>query len=71
MINLKEALKITKIAEDEVIYIRKEGFSKYDVDIVTLKEVRNKYDMKNTMVTSIQPRFDSDGEYCGMELEIM
>lgn len=69
MITLKEALKVTKISEDEILYIRKKETEKYQVEILTLKEIRNKYDMKNIIVTGIQPRFLC-GNYHGMEFEI-
>lgn len=69
MVNLKEAIKLTKISDREVCYIRKANASRYDAENLSLQEIINKYDMKNTMVVSIQPRF-LDGDYCGIEFEI-
>lgn len=70
MINLKEAIKITKITEKETFYMKKEGTGKHDGKFFTLKEIKNQYDMKNTIVTSIQPRFSFYGDYEGIEFEI-
>lgn len=69
MITLKEAIKLAKISDREIFYLRKENANKYDAEIFTLKDLRDKYDMKNTMVVSIQPRF-LDGDYCGIEFEV-
>ena len=71
MISLKEALKLIKMTENEVVYIKKEYTGKFDGNYYSLREIRNTFDIKNRKVTSIQPRFDSDGEYCGMEFEIL
>lgn len=66
MITLKEAIKLTKLSDDDICYIRKEGESKHDAKIMSVKEIRNKLDMKNTEVVGILPRF-SEFDYCGME----
>ena len=69
MISLKEAIKLTKLSDNEICYIRKEGTNKYDAQILTINEIRNKFDMQNTKVTGIQPRF-SEFDYNGIEFEI-
>lgn len=70
MISLKEAIKLTKISDEEICYIRKENTGKYDAKIVTLQDIKNQYDMRNTMVISIRPRF-SDFDYSGIEFEVI
>ena len=68
MISLKEAIKLTKVQDDELCYIRKENASKNDTIALTVDEIKAKYDMKNTMVVGIQPKnFDY---YCAIEFEV-
>lgn len=69
MVTLKEAIKLTKLSDGDVCYLRKEGKTKYEAKVVSVKEIRNKLDMKNTEVVSILPRF-SAFDYRGMEFEI-
>lgn len=69
MITLKEAIKLTRLSDDDICYIRKEGASKYDAKAMSVKEIRNKLDIKNTGVTGISPRF-SEFDYRGMEFSI-
>lgn len=69
MISLKEAIKLTKLSGEDICYLRKEGTGRYDAEIIAVKDVRNKLDMKNTKVISITPRF-SEFDYCGIEFGI-
>lgn len=66
MITLKEAVNITKIEDDEILYIRYDGESRFDSQSYTGKKLRDTFDMKNTKVIHILPRFMC-GEYIGME----
>ena len=70
MITLKEAMKLTDIQDNELCYLRNKGNDKYRGEYLTGKEIRNKFDMKNTFVTKIIPRF-SFYEYNGIEFEIV
>lgn len=69
MITLKGAIKLVKLSDDDVCYIRKEGESKYEAKVMSIKEIKNKLDVKNTEVVGILPRF-SGFDYRGMEFEI-
>ena len=70
MITLKEAIKLTDINDRELCYIRNKGSDKNGGKYLTRKEIRDKFDMKNTFVTKITPRFTFYGEYNGIEFEI-
>lgn len=70
MITLKEAIKLTDIQDDELYYIRNKGSDKHDGKYLTGKNIRDKFDMKNTFVTKITPRFSFYGDYNGIEFEI-
>lgn len=70
MITLKEAIKLTDIKDMELCYIRNKGSNKHDGKYLTIKEIRDKFDMKNTFVTKITPRFSFYGDYNGIEFEI-
>ena len=69
MITLIQAFKLCDIRDDEIVYLTKHGKSYYFPYIYTGKEVREKYDMKHTLVTMIRPRFNF-GEYEGMGFTI-
>ena len=71
MITLKEAIKLTDIKDGELCYIRNKGSDKHDGKYLTGKNIRDKFDMKNTFVTKITPRFSFYGEYNGIEFEII
>ena len=63
MISLKEAFRLTDIKNTEFCYIRTKEQDRYSSNILSGKAVREKYDMKHTMVFKISPRFDFHGEY--------
>ena len=46
MITLKEALKLTTKSDSELVYIQKQGAGSHDWMIYTVKEIKNKFDMK-------------------------
>ena len=71
MITLKEAMKLTDIQDNELCYLRNKGDDKYSSKILTGRNIRDKFDMKNTFVTKIIPRFSFYGEYNGIEFEIV
>ena len=66
MISLKEAVKITRMEDDDVCYLRDEKKDQYATEIISVRNIRNKYDMKNTYVTIIQPRY-SCGQFDDLE----
>lgn len=68
IISLKEAIKLTKVQDDELCYIRKESASKNDVIALTVDKIKIKYNMKNTMMVGIQPK--NFNYYCAIEFEI-
>ena len=65
MVTLREAFNLCRVDDDEVIYLcdSVENVTMRCIP-VTGKEVRGKYDMRNTIVTSIVPHF-CVGEYVG------
>ena len=69
MVTLKEAIALCDIRENEVVFLRKDGESYLTTIPMTLKEIRNKYDMKRTMVSKISPHFCCE-DFKGMELAI-
>ena len=71
MITLTKAFKLCQIRDDEVVsLVRAEEIGKgWPSYLYTGKEVRNRLDMKATMVVRIRPRFEF-GEYEGMEFVI-
>lgn len=56
MISLREAFKLCRIDDDEVVYLSDsiEHEASYSVPM-TGKDIKNKYDMRNTSVTAIVP----------------
>ena len=68
MITLKEALKVTKIKEEEVVWL-KDKSSTFDEEPYTLAEIRKYFDMNNTEVSSIGVKF-LFSEYGGLEFEV-
>lgn len=70
MVSLKEAIKLSKLEDDKICYLRKKKASKYDALVISVADIRKKYDMKKTQIVSIQPKFYFDGEYMGIEFEI-
>ena len=69
MITLTQAFKLCHIRDDEIVYIRPENETRFYAQSYLGKEVRDKLDMKHTMVTGIDVRF-SFGEYLGLEFII-
>lgn len=76
MITLKEAFKLCRIQDREVVQFCDDindvhGFnSLHRYYPMTGKQVRKKYDMLNTYVTAIDACIDCDGEYEGFVFEI-
>lgn len=71
MITLGEAIKITKISEDEIVWLCPKGKERSVVETdskpYTLSSMRKKLDFKRVMVHRIKPSFDWDGKYFGLE----
>lgn len=70
MITLSEALKLTKATDRCIIWFHQAGVMRcglaWNAQPMTLKQVREKVDMKKIMVHEIRPRFIC-GIYEGME----
>lgn len=69
MISLTQAFKLCHIRNDEIVYIVRPKDASNFPRIHTGRAVREKYDMKHTIVTGIDARF-SFGEFLGMEFTI-
>ena len=69
MITLREAVNLCKIPDHEVVFLRPQGMQKYWGTPYTVKEIRNRFDMRKTMVVGIAPHF-CWCEYDGFEFEI-
>ena len=71
MITLIEAVKLCRIPENEPVYLRKRGSSRFDYTLFTPHEMRNRFDMKKVKVYAISVRFEAYGpDYMGMEFEV-
>lgn len=54
MITLKQAIKLLDLDDDEIVYICKEHHQPF-ASCYSVREIRNKFDMKNTIVKKIYP----------------
>lgn len=70
MISLIEAVKLCKIQENELVYLRKRGDDRMMYTLYSLREMRKSLDMRAIKVFSIIPRFEFFGGYVGMEFEV-
>lgn len=70
MVCLKEVLNLTKPNDCSTLWLRRAGTRRcgiaYDSKPMTLKEVRERLDMKAVMVHEIKPKFLCN-DYGGME----
>ena len=66
MVDLKEALKLTGCRSDKVVFLQ---WKNKGLEILTVADIINKYDLRKIKVTKIKPRFDEYG-YDGMEFEV-
>lgn len=67
MIDLYTALKLVNAldSDEEIVHLRKSGqIFKSEYELLTVKEIKNKYDMRKTEVIEMLPYF-SCGEYEG------
>lgn len=70
MITLAKAIKLTRLQADDLCYLRKIGTSRFDAQCLSVREIREQYDMKATKVLHIAPRFEMYGpDYQGIEFE--
>ena len=69
MITLNEALALTNTEDKDMCYLRRFGDPRYEVAILTGKEIRDSYDIQAVKVHSITPRFTC-GDWAGMEFEV-
>ena len=54
MITLKQAIRLLDLGDDEIIYICKEHHQSF-ASSYSVREIRNKFDMKHTMIKKIYP----------------
>ena len=54
MITLKQAIQLLDLNDDEIIYICKKHYQSF-ADSYSVRDIRNKFDMKNTIVKKIYP----------------
>lgn len=70
MVTLREAFNLCKIKDDEVVFLRNsEETSLLTHTPILGRKIRNKYDMRKTMVSDISPHFVC-GEYEGFAFTI-
>ena len=67
MITLKEAFKLTAVSDQEVVYLEEKG---QEQKIMTVRQVKEKYDLKATKVVKIYPKF-SEFDFKGMKFWIV
>lgn len=71
MISLKEAFGLCRVKDSDVVFLRKWNASRFDYQFMTVKIVKEQYDMKATKVLWVQPRFEMCGpDFLGMEFGI-
>lgn len=65
MITLKQAVSLLDLSDQDMIYLAKERFDD-NAPFMTIKAIREKYDMKRTMVLKIYPyhwKYSPDNDY--------
>ncbi|GKH49823.1 hypothetical protein CE91St46_09340 [Eubacteriales bacterium] len=71
MITLSQALKLTKMRNEEYCYLLPLGEKRFNSIGVPVKIVKDRLDMKEIKVYSIQPKFELYGpDFLGMEFEV-
>lgn len=67
MIDLYTAMKLTNLFQsNDTVHLRRKGqMFKSEYEILTVNDIKNKYDMRRTKVTKICPYFCC-GEYEGL-----
>lgn len=69
MISLRTALKLVRMGDSDLIWLRYRGDSVRNSTPYTLEEMREKKDWRNTVVHEIRTRFSAAG-YVGLEFVI-
>lgn len=65
MITLKEAIRLLDLSDQDMVYLCKERFEPF-APYLTIKQIREKYDMKRTKVLKIYPyhfQYSEDHDY--------
>lgn len=67
MIDLYTALKLINIfdSEDIIVYLRTKNLFEIEYEVLTVRRIKEKYDMRKTKVNEMIPYFP-DGDYKGM-----
>lgn len=64
----KKALGLCRLTNDDIVYLRKWNATHWDSKFITVRKLRENYDLKATRVVWMQPRFEYCGpDYLGME----
>lgn len=64
MVTLKQAIRLLDLDDNEIIYICKEHHQIF-ASSYSIREIRNKFDMKHTIVKKIYPNhFMYSGDLC-------
>ena len=64
MITLKQAIDVLDLKDNDMVYLVKERFEHF-APLVTVKQIREKYDMQRTKVLKIYPyhfQYDADDD---------
>lgn len=71
MISLIKAIRLCRIREDEFIYLKERGKDNFMCPCFSLREIRQKFDMRAIKVYAISPKFERFGDgFLGMEFKI-
>lgn len=71
MVTLIEAFRLTDVRDDDIVYLRPKGQTRFYSIIASGKRIREKLDMKRVKVVRISPRFEVCGyDYEGIEFTV-
>lgn len=72
MIDLYMAFKLADVKDNDIVYLFDSGTSRFDSEIISVKDVKKKYDMRKIKVIHIKPRLYDYSVYDGgIEFEIL
>ena len=70
MITLREAMRLVQAREGELFYLRAIGSKLYEKKKKNIRDMREQLDWEKIKVHHIDVRFDFEGDYKGLELEV-
>ncbi len=72
IIDLYAAFKLADVEDNDIVYLKNKNASKLDAEMISVKNVKKKYDMRKIKVIHIKPHFYDYSEYDGgIEFEIL